>query len=453
MEEIRIKDFLIYLKRFIPAFIVAVALAISGAVVYNKVIKKPVYQAHTTIVIAKSETATSSTETLNDVNTSQKLTSTYSEIAKSELVLNQVVEELDLETTGKALSKNVSVSPVSNTSILDIAVSYGEAETAARIANVVADVFTREVMAIYKLDNVSQLSIAEAPMAPSNNSEMRDIILAGGAAIILVTAIAFLKFYLDDTVKHNDNLEQTMGLAIAGYISENDMKSKENSNELVTERFPKSIVSENIKSLRTNLQFTEIDKNLKTILITSTNAGEGKSFISANLAISFAKADKKVLLIDCDLRRGRVHKLFGLPNNGGLSDLLADSFENTYKYIRQTGVKNLSLITCGTYPPNPSEMLASQKNKWLVQGLKNHYDIIIFDGAPVGGLADSVILSSFIDETLIVVKDANTARNELAETKATLEKVGAKIAGVVFNQVNHRSKKYYNYNYYYGERK
>ena len=449
MEEINLKDFFIYLKHYIIAFVVAIILAVGGVAIYDTQFKKPIYQAKTTVVIANNDEKSSTTTTLNDVNMSQKLTTTYSEIAKSELVLGQVVENLGLDTSVKSLGGNVTVKPVDDTAILSITVKDRDAEKSAVIANEIAKVFTNEITKIYKLENVSQLSIAVAPEAPANNTLMRDLLLALAVAVLGVTGFAFLKFDLDDTVKHGDEIEKTIGLPVTGKISKNDIKSKKDGTELVAEKFPKAIVSENIKSLRTNLQFTAVDKNLKTILVTSTNASEGKSFVSSNLAISFAQADKKVLLVDCDLRKGRVHRLFDVPNTEGLSNLLTDDLRDFEKYVHPTKIENLSVITCGTYPPNPSELLASQKNKRLINNLRHHYDIVIFDGAPIGGLADSVILSSFMDETLIVVKDGNTAKSDLLATKDSLDKVGAKLAGVVFNMVNRsKASKYY---YYYGE--
>ena len=453
MEEINIKDFFIYLKHYILAFILMIALCVGGIVTYDLVIKKPIYQAQTTIVIAKSDDTANAASTLNDVNVSQKLTTTYGEIAKSELVLNQVVDNLNLNTNAKSLGGNLIVKPVENTSILSVSVKDPNAWQAARIANEIADVFSEEVAKIYKLDNVSQLSVAKVPENPANNTLTRDVILAVVIAIALVGGFAFLRFYLDDTVKHGDEVEKIYGLPKTGRICKSDMKTGKKGevvSELVVEKYPKSIVSENIKSLRTNLQFTAIDKNLKTILVTSTNASEGKSFVSANLAISFAQAEKKVLLVDCDLRKGRVHRLFDVPNTDGLSNLLTDDLENLNHYIHNTGVDNLDIITCGTYPPNPSELLASKKNKRLLTSLRHRYDIIIFDGAPIGGLADSVILSSLMDETIIVVKDGSTSRNDLMATKGELEKVGAKVAGIVFNMVNRKSSKYYSYYYGHG---
>ena len=376
---------------------------------------------------------------------------TYSEIAKSELVLNKVIENLGLHTTAKELSKNLTIKPVDDTAILSITAKDTRPKLASMIANEIASVFATEVVEIYKIENVTQLSVAEVPSSPSNNTLTRDIIIAGAIAILLVGGFAFLRFYLDDSVKHSDDVEKLIGLPMAGRISKGDLKNKRPGSELIVANLPKAIVSENIKSLRTSLQFTAVDEDLKTILVTSTNAGEGKSFVSANLAISFAQADKKVLLIDCDLRKGRVHKLFGVLNTSGLSNLLAGNLQNFKKYIYPTKIKNLSIITSGTYPPNPSELLASKKNKRLIDILATHFDVIIFDGAPVGGLADSVILSSLVDETIIVVKDGSTARSDLVAVKTSLEKVGGKVAGIVFNMVDRKSSKYYSNYYYYGE--
>lgn len=447
MEEINIKDFFVYLKKYIVVFVALVALAVIGVVIYDTSFKKPIYQANTTVVIAKSDGADGVAATLNDINASQKLATTYSEIAKSELVLNQVIENLDLGVDVKTLSRNLTIKPIDDTSILSITVRDLRPRFSAIIANEIATVFSRQVAEIYKIENVKQLSVATTPSAPSNNTLMRDVILAIVIVVASVGGVAFLRFYLDDTVKHTDDIERTLGLPIAGSVLKGSSSKRRIQNELIVERLPKAVVSENIKSLRTNLQFTSVDSRLETILITSTNASEGKSFISSNLAVSFAQADKQVLLVDCDLRKGRLHRIFGITNTAGLSDLLAGDLRGLGRYVHSTNINNLDLITCGTYPPNPSELLASQKNKRLIKLLKDHYDIVIFDGAPIGGLADSVILSSLVDETLVVVKEGFTAKSDLAFVKDALDKVGAKIAGVVFNMVNQKSSKYYSYYY------
>lgn len=450
MEEINIKDFFIYLKKYFFAFVLLIAVAVVGVVVYDTAIKKPIYQANTTVVIAKSDGADGVAATLNDINASQKLVTTYGEIAKSELVLNQVIENLKLNMSAKALGKNLSIKPVDDTSILSITARDLNPRLAAMIANEIAMVFSKQVTEIYKIDNVKQLSVAVTPENPSNNTLNRDIILAVVISVAIVAGFAFVRFYLDDTVKHSDDVEKNLGMSTAGSILKGDSKIKKSSDELIVEKYPKAIISENIKSLRTNLQFTSVDRDLETILVTSTNAGEGKSFISSNLAVSFAQAGGRVLLVDCDLRKGRLHKIFGLTNTEGLSNLLTSDLRGLSKYVRPTKINNLDVITCGTYPPNPSELLASQKNKRLIKILREHYDIVIFDGVPVAGLADSVILSTLVDETLVVVRDGFTSKNDLVYVKESLDKVGAKVAGVVFNMVNQRATKYYS-SYYYGD--
>lgn len=450
MEEINIKDFFIYLKKYFFAFVLLIAVAVVGVVVYDTAIKKPIYQANTTVVIAKSDGVDGVAATLNDINASQKLVTTYGEIAKSELVLNQVIENLKLNMSAKALGKNLSIKPVDDTSILSITARDLNPRLAAMIANEIAMVFSKQVTEIYKIDNVKQLSVAVTPENPSNNTLNRDIILAVVISVAIVAGFAFVRFYLDDTVKHSDDVEKNLGMSTAGSILKGDSKIKKSSDELIVEKYPKAIISENIKSLRTNLQFTSVDRDLETILVTSTNAGEGKSFISSNLAVSFAQAGGRVLLVDCDLRKGRLHKIFGLTNTEGLSNLLTSDLRGLSKYVRPTKINNLDVITCGTYPPNPSELLASQKNKRLIKILREHYDIVIFDGVPVAGLADSVILSTLVDETLVVVRDGFTSKNDLVYVKESLDKVGAKVAGVVFNMVNQRATKYYS-SYYYGD--
>lgn len=447
MEEIDIKEFLGYLKKFIIPMIIAAILAIGVSVLYNLAIKKPMYKTSTTVVLAQKTSEATSQTTLNDITVNQKLVTTYSEIVKSKLILEQVIKELSLDTTVEQLSKKVTVTAVEDTEILRIAVENGDPTTAAQIANKIADIFSKEIVSIYQLNNVATIDVAQVPDTPSNNTTIRDSLIALLIAVFGVTAVAFIIFYFDDNVKYGDDIEKKIGLPVAGKIIKSDINH--NNDELLVEHYPKSIVSESIKALRTNLQFSNVDSGFKTILVTSANAAEGKSFVASNLAISFAQANKKVLLVDCDLRKGRLHKLFNLSNLNGFSTLLTDDIENYKKYVRKTHVKNLSVIPRGVYPPNPSELLSSNKCKELIATLKAKYDIIIFDGAPCNGVTDSVIMSTLADETLIVVRDGTTPKATLDATRDNLTKVNAHISGIVLNGVNKKIAKYYSY---YGDR-
>lgn len=220
------------------------------------------------------------------------------------------------------------------------------------------------------------------------------------------------------------------------------------NNELIVANNPKSGVAEAIKTIRTNLLFSSIDEPVKSILMTSSMSGEGKSFITANLAIAFAQAGVKVLIVDCDLRRGRQHKIFNIDNEQGLSNLLLDDVDKNYKkYVKKTRYENIYVLPMGIVPPNPSELLASAKNKQLAKVLKQKFDLVIYDGVPVGGLTDSIIMADLVDKIVIVSTYKVTPVEFLANTNKALEKFKDKIAGVILNKFpsskDHYYSKYY----------
>ena len=279
----------------------------------------------------------------------------------------------------------------------------------------------------------------------SNNTLKRDLVLAVLVSVFGMSAIIFIKFYFDDTIKYNENLEQEIGMpVIAKVLKDGD------GTDLISQVKPNSLTSESIRNLRTNLQFSAVDDDLKTILVTSTLPSEGKSFISANLAISFAQAGKRVLLVDCDLRKGRQHRIFHVSNKKGLSNLLVGDSGKMEDYIKKTSIDDLYVITRGVCPPNPTELLNSKKNSAFINKMSEWYDVVIFDGVPCNGLSDSLIISSLVDRVVIVSSENYTPKTDLLNTKKSIENSHGIIAGIVINNINMKSggNKYY---YYYEE--
>lgn len=453
MEEINIRDFLNYLKKYVLVIAVVAIVLIIGVFIYDKSIKKPLYTTYTTIILTKSnETQTGTTITQNDILLNQKLVETYSKIIKSKLVLEQVISETGVTYTAEELSENVSVEAYENTEMLKISVTDQDPELAANIANSIAQVFSGEIAKIYQINNISVVDVAVTPEEVSNNTLKRDLLIALFILIFGTIGVVFVVYYFDDTVKLTDDLEEEIGMPVVAKVFKSDIGSKNNRKvELLAQKYPKSVVSESIKTLRTNLQFSSVDEDIKTILITSSIPGEGKSFISANLAISFAQTDKKVLIVDCDMRKGRQHRIFKLSNSKGLSNLLIDDMTNYKDYINKTSVDGVSVITRGTVPPNPSELLNSKKNADLIRILKAKYDVIIYDGVPCNGLPDSIIMSKLVDKVLIVSSDSMTPKSVLESTKKQLESVNAPVAGDVLNNVNRKNSTYGKYYGYYGD--
>lgn len=224
--------------------------------------------------------------------------------------------------------------------------------------------------------------------------------------------------------------------------------------ELIIDQDPKSPIAEIFRTLRTNLQFMTSNQGLKTLLVTSSVPGEGKSWVSANLAVAFAGEGKKVALIDSDMRKGRLHTIFEIDKKPGLSNYLSgvseiENKDDIFSYFNKTSIDGLYVMPAGDVPPNPSELLACDKMQELINKLKYTFDMVIFDGTPVLLVTDSVVLSRQLDAALIVTSYKSTKMGDVEKIKKMIENVGGKIAGVVINKIPVSAKKYES-TYYYG---
>lgn len=215
----------------------------------------------------------------------------------------------------------------------------------------------------------------------------------------------------------------------------------------IVEKEPKSIAAESYRTLRTNIQYSSFDKEYRVIVVTSSEPGEGKSTTSGNLALCMAQGDKKVILIDCDLRKPSLHKKFKVSNLVGLSDVIIGKSDLATAMHRYN--KNLVLLTSGKIPPNPSEMLSSKAMENLLESLKDNFDYIILDTPPVQAVTDSQILSTKSDGTILVVRAEKTKKDSVENAVNLLKKVNANIIGTVLNGIDVSRNKYY---YYYGEK-
>lgn len=218
-------------------------------------------------------------------------------------------------------------------------------------------------------------------------------------------------------------------------------------NNIISNIDPKSPIAEAYRNIRTNITFSNVDKDIKTMLVTSAQPGEGKSTTIANLAVAFAGLDKKVIVIDCDLRKPTVHKKFNISNLHGLTDALIGS-RFFLDCIQKSELNNLDILTAGTIPPNPSEILSSNNMKELVKSLKEYYDYIFIDSPPIGAVTDAAIISSYSDGVIMVCA-SNEVDKELAKiSRGKLDNVNAKVLGVVLNKFDTDASKYYGYYYY-----
>ncbi|WLR41580.1 CpsD/CapB family tyrosine-protein kinase [Bacillus carboniphilus] len=221
---------------------------------------------------------------------------------------------------------------------------------------------------------------------------------------------------------------------------------RHNNRSLVTLRTPKSPVSEQFRTIRTNIDFSSIDEEIRSILVTSTGPGEGKSTVAANLACVYAQQGKKVLLVDSDLRKSTVHYTFRVENLYGLTSVLLKQVPME-KAIQDCEQDRLHILTGGPTPPNPAELLSSKAMFELIESVKEHYDIVIIDAPPILAVADARIIANHVDGTLLVVSSGKTDKDQAVKAKEALEQSRSKLLGAVLNGKKHDDQHLY---YYYG---
>ena len=204
---------------------------------------------------------------------------------------------------------------------------------------------------------------------------------------------------------------------------------------LITLTNPRSPVSEAYRTLRTNIEFSSFDKQLRTIVVTSAGPEEGKSTTLANLAVTIAQAGKQVILVDCDLRKPSQHVIFGLRNDRGLTSMMIPDADLDSPPLQATAQEGLSLLTAGPLPPNPSEMLGSKRMEEIIRRLSARSDIVIFDAPPIIAVTDAAVLATKVDGVLLVVNAGGTKREQMQRAHALLKKVNAPLIGAVLNNV------------------
>ncbi len=411
------------------------------------------YRASTTIFVNQS--AAPNAITYSDALLNQQLVKTYSRMATEPVVIDEVRSKLDLALSTHEVAEMVQADPVRETQLFQISVNGRSPQLITDIANAIAKTFIAQQTVYLPADQQGgAIRIAQpalVPAAPIGPLPMRNAVLAGVLGLLLAAGLVWLLEYLDDTIKTPESLEQSTGLPAVGAVARYSAKDAIETHVLTSTR-RHSPAAEAYRLIRTNLEFASVDRDLHSILITSANAGEGKTTTAANLAAVLAQTDRKVILVDADLRRPSLHKVFEVSNRMGLSSLLLNPDVNPQDYLRPTGVPGLSVLPSGPIPPNPAELLTSSRLTSLLEKLKEISDMVVIDSPPVLMVADPVILASRVDGTAIVVDSTRTRSEMLSRAADQISKSGTLMLGAVLNKLPRRAGHYYYYYYsgYYG---
>lgn len=220
-----------------------------------------------------------------------------------------------------------------------------------------------------------------------------------------------------------------------------------NSPGIISMINPKSIVAEQFRMVRTNLEFSIVDKDLKSFLVTSLAPSAGKSTISTNLAATFATQGKRVLLVDTDMRKPTIHKILKMRNNEGLSTLITSKEAIIFEYIEKTEFENMYVLTSGATPPNPAELISSKRMEQLIEEMEQAFDLVIFDTPPVLAVADSQIMAGKVDGTLFVLRKGVDTKEQIQSANERMQSVNANVLGAIYNRIEPSDDAYYYYEY------
>ena len=447
MEELDLKSIYTILcrKKFLVFGIVLISIVLGMIYSYCAVVPK--YESSTTIILGNYslDGIYLSNMVQTEISKSSNLVSTYSELIKSKSALKEVKENLKLDIDEDILKEMVKVEIVPETEVIEITVTSESSSEACKITNEVTKVFSEKIKEINNAQTVYIVDRAEESNIPYNVNHLRDICVFALIGFVISIIILIMIIVTDTTIKSVDDIENEIGLKNLSVVpvKRQEIIGNNKKSDLIIYEEGKKVLTDTFNNLRTNIQFSNINnKENKILLVTSCFSSEGKSYISANLAIAFANAGKKVILIDADMVRGKQAKLFNIPNELGFSNYLSNLDKNgmeinerVNKYIKETEVKNLNVITSGNVPPNPAELLTSNRLQELMKELSVFYDLIIIDGAPVLPTAESLILTRIANSTLLVTLFNKTKKDEVLKAKKDIQNIGGRIIGTVINRV------------------
>ena len=491
--------------------ILLIGLIAAVAVFFFNKRMTPYYLSSTTVLV--DEAPATQTTDYSSVMMSQQLTSTYAQMMATDPVLTQVVSQLNLNLTVDELKKLITVTPVRDTQLIAVSVETTEAQRSADIANAVATIFSNQIQEIQsqrfaqskatleaqlaeiekqiasyetqageavtayekeRLDakvtqyreiysgilqsyesvrlseaqsvsSVVQVEIASPANRPFRPKVIQNTLLAAVVGIMLAAGALVAREALDDTIKTPEDVSQKFRLPILGVINHQNG----NGGTPITLADPHSPTAEAYRTLRTNVSYTSVDRPLRTLMITSSEPGEGKTTTLSNLAVAFAQNGKQVIVADCDLRHPRLHINFRLNNRRGLSNLFSQASYMLDGSCQPAGVDNLSVVTTGSLPPNPAELLGSQKMQSILTAMVENADVVLVDTPPALAVTDAAVLAPTVDGVLLVIRPGKTRTSALRQTLEQMRHVGANVIGVVLNDVSTRRSSYgYHYKYY-----
>lgn len=440
-----------YLRTIRRNWILIAASTLAGILVGGAlaVLTKPTYTAETQLFVAIQNSG--SVQELQQGNTfSQARVQSYVRTVGSPLVLQPAIDSLGLATSSPELAQRVKASTVLNTVLINISVEDNSPVRAAATAQAVADSLVKAVDSLEKPKtggtspvSLSVITPATTPTSPSAPNTKLNLLLGLLVGLALGIGLSVVRSTLDTRIRGEADLRRISDAPLLGGIAFDQDATR---SPLLTQTAAQSPRAESFRQLRTNLQFANVADQAKTVLITSSLPGEGKSTTATNLAIAMAQAGQAVCLVDADLRRPMVGEYLGLDRSAGLTTALVGKAD-VMDLLQPWGADRLYILTSGQIPPNPSELLGSTRMGALLGVLETEFDIVIIDAPPLLPVTDAAVLSQHVGGVVIVVGTQKLRNQDLQKSLSALELVGSNVLGFVLNRLPVKGPDAYSYSY------
>lgn len=446
-------DFLKVLRARWVTVCVTTAVVVLAAIAVT-LLTTPLYQASTRLFVSTTSGA-SLADTYQGNRFSQERVVSYAELLKGQTLAQRTIDKLGLEMSADELRSRVDASAKLDTVLITVDVLDESPVRARDIANTLSDEFVDMVRDLETPEDGTRpdsrvvveqrASVPGSPVVPKST---RNIVIGLALGLALGVVIALLRDLLDNTVKDRETLEEITGTGVVGGIPLDKDRRKQPAIAFDSDN---SAIAEAFRKLRTNLQFLSVDNPPRVILVTSSMPSEGKSTTAINIALALAEGDHNVVLVDGDMRRPTLHKYLDLVGPVGFSTVLSGR-STLSEALQKTRFPGLTVLTAGSIPPNPSELLGSRSAKNLLSELQGRFDYVIVDSTPLLAVTDAAILAAAADGVLIMTRFGQTKREQLGHAVGNLQSVGAPLLGAVFTMMPTRGGASYSYSYtYYGQ--
>lgn len=430
-EQFNITGMLKVIKKRFYILILVCLIAISIGIIYGKYKVHKYYETATTIIVGDSTQGETNGFNIQD----SRYLNTYTEFLTTDIVLVKTIKKLGLNISTEKFKNSIIASHQQDSQFINIKLKWDNSTEGKQILETLISIFGEEINKMNPTLNVMIMNEVKEPKQSVSVKQSTIAINSVLVGIILSLLIIYGLEFMDDTIKEDDEIEKYLNLQLLGNIP----KDKNMINNITIEALNSLNYSlaESYRILRTNIEFSSINKKVKSLIVTSPMSGDGKSISSAMLAVFMAFAGKKTIWVDCDLRNSKTKNLFNIDDSVGFTNVLLESV-TLNEAIKKSEIDNLYILTSGVKPLNAAEVLCSEKTKELIDMLNSDFEYVIIDTPPVGLMTDARILSKYVDGCLLVIPSGKLKIKEVIRSKRLIELVQGRILGVVLNKYPHK---------------